>query len=67
MVNAILSNSDLSQGFGMNVVLTTCYILHRILTKRSPKTTYELWNKIKPSLNTREFGVSRQLSRSQNL
>ena len=35
IVNAMLSNSGLSQGFWGEAVLTTCYILNRVPNKRS--------------------------------
>ena len=50
MVNAMLSNSGLSQGFWGEAVLTVCYILNRVPNKRNPITPYELWTKKKPNL-----------------
>ena len=51
MVNAMLSNSGLSQGYWGEAVQTACYILNRVPTKKHKNTTpYELWNKRKPNL-----------------
>ena len=51
MINAMLSNSGLSQGFWGEALLTACHILNRVPNKRSKNTPYELWNKKKPNLN----------------
>ncbi|GAA0181505.1 hypothetical protein LIER_30249 [Lithospermum erythrorhizon] len=56
MVNAMLSNSDLSHGFWGEAVKTACYILNRVSTKRQKSTIpYELWNKRKPNLSHLKF------------
>ncbi|GJW37935.1 zinc finger, CCHC-type containing protein [Tanacetum coccineum] len=34
-----------------NAMLTTCYLLNRVLNKRNMITPYELWTKRKPNLN----------------
>ncbi|GKB69420.1 zinc finger, CCHC-type containing protein [Tanacetum coccineum] len=41
----------LSQGFCGEAMLTTCYLLNRVLNKRNMITPYELWTKRKPNLN----------------
>ena len=51
MVNAMLSNSSLSEGFWGEAMLTSCYILNRVPNKRNSKTPHELWNKRKPNLS----------------
>ena len=51
MVNAMLSNSGLGHGFWGEALLTACYILNRVPTKRNKATPYELWKKRKPSLS----------------
>ena len=51
MVNAMLSNSGLSQGFWGEAMLTACHILNRVPNKRNKITPYEFWNKRKPNLN----------------
>jgi hypothetical protein len=51
MVNAMLSNSNLSEGFWGEAMLTACYILNRVPNKRSNTTPYEFWNKRKPNLS----------------
>jgi len=51
MVNAMLSKSDLSEGFCGEAMLTLCYILNRVPNKRNSITPYELWNKRKPNLS----------------
>ena len=48
MVNAILSNLGLSEGFQGEAMLTIYYILNKVPNKRN-STPYELWNKRKPS------------------
>ncbi len=50
MVNSMLSNSGLSNGFWGEAMLTACYILNRVPFKGNSSTPYELWNKRKPSL-----------------
>jgi len=51
MVNAVLSKSGLSEGFWGEAMLTACYILNRVLNKRTSITPHELWNKRKPNLS----------------
>ncbi|KAI3729198.1 hypothetical protein L6452_17851 [Arctium lappa] len=51
MVNSLMSYSGLSSGFWGEALLTSCYILNRVLSKRSQKTPYELWNQRIPKLD----------------
>ncbi|GJT87121.1 zinc finger, CCHC-type containing protein [Tanacetum coccineum] len=51
MVNFMLSYSGLSQGFGGEAMLTSCYLLNKIPNKRNMITPYELWIKRKPNPN----------------
>ena len=51
MVNSMLSNSGLSDGFWGEAMLTTCYVLNRVPNKRNKITPYELWSKRKPNLH----------------
>jgi len=51
MVNAMLSKSSLSEGFWGEAMLTSCYILNRVLNKRNSITPYDLWNKRMPNLS----------------
>ncbi|GJW71707.1 zinc finger, CCHC-type containing protein [Tanacetum coccineum] len=51
MVNSMLSDSGLSQGFWGKAMLTACYLLNRIPNKRNKITPYELWTKRKLNLN----------------
>ncbi|GKA43533.1 zinc finger, CCHC-type containing protein [Tanacetum coccineum] len=44
MLNSIMSHSGLSYGYWGKALLTACYILNRVPSKRSIKTPYELWN-----------------------
>nr|GEX10379.1 protein kinase-like domain, phloem protein 2-like protein [Tanacetum cinerariifolium] len=41
MVNSMMSHSGLSSGYWDEALLTTCYILNRVPSKRSIKTLYE--------------------------
>nr|GEX99302.1 hypothetical protein [Tanacetum cinerariifolium] len=41
MVNSMMSHSGLSSGYWGEALLTTCYILNRVPSKRSIKTPYE--------------------------
>ncbi|GJX44205.1 zinc finger, CCHC-type containing protein [Tanacetum coccineum] len=41
----------LSEGLWGEAMLTTCYLLNKVLNKRNKTTTYELWTKRKPNLN----------------
>ena len=50
MVNSMLSNSGLSDGFWGEAMLTACYVLNRVPNKRNKDTPYELWFKRKPNL-----------------
>ncbi|XP_071727796.1 uncharacterized protein [Rutidosis leptorrhynchoides] len=43
MVNSMLSNSGLSEGFWGEAMLTACYILNRVPNENGKKTPYELW------------------------
>ena len=66
MVNAMLSNSGLSEGFWGEAMLTSCYILNRVPNKRNSITPYDLWNKRTPNLSHfRVWGVG-QLYESRN-
>ena len=47
----MLSNSDLSEGFWGEAMVTACYILNKVPNKRNSTTPYELWNKRKPNLS----------------
>nr|GEW01112.1 zinc finger, CCHC-type [Tanacetum cinerariifolium] len=51
MVNSMLSYLGPNQRFWDEAMLTTCYLLDRILNKRNMTTLYELWTKRKPNLN----------------
>ena len=51
MVNAMLSNSGLRKGFWGEAMLTACYLLNRVPTKRNKITPYKLWKNEKPNLN----------------
>ncbi|XP_056688059.1 uncharacterized protein [Spinacia oleracea] len=51
MVNSMLSNSGLSDGFWGEAMLTACYVLNRVPNKRNKTTPYEFWHKRKPNLN----------------
>ena len=42
MVNAMLSNFGLSEGFWGEAMLTACYILNRVPNKSNSTTQYEL-------------------------
>ena len=42
MINALLSNSELSKGFWDETLLTTCHILNRVSNKRNSITLYKL-------------------------
>nr|GFA46958.1 zinc finger, CCHC-type [Tanacetum cinerariifolium] len=44
MVNSMMSHSGLSSGYWGEALLTACYILNRVPSKRIIKTPYELWN-----------------------
>ncbi|GKB11835.1 zinc finger, CCHC-type containing protein [Tanacetum coccineum] len=50
MVNAMLSSSGLSDRFGGEAMLTTCYLLNRVPNKRNNTTPYELWYKKRPNM-----------------
>nr|GFA85641.1 hypothetical protein [Tanacetum cinerariifolium] len=50
MVNSMLSNSGLSEGFWGEAMLTACYILNRTPNKNSKQTPYEIWTKKVPNL-----------------
>ena len=45
MVNSMLSYSGLSEGFWGEAMVTACYLLNRIPSKRNKNTPYELWHK----------------------
>ncbi|GKC44282.1 zinc finger, CCHC-type containing protein [Tanacetum coccineum] len=51
MVNSMMSYSGLSSGYWGEALLTACYILNRVPSKRSIKTPYELWNQRTPKLD----------------
>ncbi|KAJ9536784.1 hypothetical protein OSB04_un000008 [Centaurea solstitialis] len=51
MVNSMMSYSGLSSGFWGEALLTSCYILNRVPSKRSQKTPYELWKERTPKLD----------------
>ncbi|KAI3701767.1 hypothetical protein L6452_27096 [Arctium lappa] len=51
MVNSMLSNSGLSDGFWGEAMLTACYLLNRVPNKRNKITPCELWFKKSPNLN----------------
>ncbi|GJV14055.1 zinc finger, CCHC-type containing protein [Tanacetum coccineum] len=51
MVNSMMSHSGLSSGYWGEALLTACYILNRLPSKRSIKTPYELWNQRTPKLD----------------
>ncbi|KAD4982105.1 hypothetical protein E3N88_18776 [Mikania micrantha] len=51
MVNSMLSNSSLSEGFWGEAMLTVCYLLNRVPNKRNKITPYELWYGKPPNLN----------------
>ncbi|GKB62597.1 zinc finger, CCHC-type containing protein, partial [Tanacetum coccineum] len=51
MVNSMMSHSGLSSGYWGEALLTACYILNRVPSKRSIKTPYELWNRRTPKLD----------------
>ncbi|GJW73826.1 zinc finger, CCHC-type containing protein [Tanacetum coccineum] len=51
MVNSMLSYSRLSQGFSGEAMLAAYYLLNTVPNKRNKITPYELWTKMKPSLN----------------
>lgn len=51
MVNSMMSNSGLSDGFWGEAMLTACFILNRVPNKRNKVTPYELWYKKKLSLS----------------
>ena len=50
MVRSMLINSDLPKFLWTGELMTTVYILNRVLTKVVPKTPFELWKGWKPSL-----------------
>ena len=51
MVNSMLSYSGLSDGFWGEAMLTACYLLNRVPSKRNKITPYELWCKKPPNLS----------------
>ncbi|GJY11896.1 zinc finger, CCHC-type containing protein [Tanacetum coccineum] len=51
IVNSMMSHSGLSSGYWGEALLTACYILNRVPSKRSIKTPYELWNRRTPKLD----------------
>ncbi|GKB40324.1 zinc finger, CCHC-type containing protein [Tanacetum coccineum] len=51
MVNSMMSYYGLSSGYWCEALLTACYILNRVPSKRSIKTPYELWNQRTPKLD----------------
>ncbi|GJU73263.1 zinc finger, CCHC-type containing protein [Tanacetum coccineum] len=51
MVNSMMSYSGLSFGYWGEALLTACYILYRVPSKRSIKTPYELSNQRTPKLD----------------
>ena len=51
MVDTMLSNLDLSEGFWGEAIQATCYILIQVPNKRHITTPYEFWNKRKPNLD----------------
>ena len=51
MVNSMMSYSGLSSGYWGEALLTACYILNRVPSKRSNKTPYELWKRRTPKLD----------------
>ncbi|GJU62962.1 zinc finger, CCHC-type containing protein [Tanacetum coccineum] len=46
----ITDNIGPSQGFWGEAILTACYLLNRVPSKRNRMTPYELWTKRKPNL-----------------
>ncbi|GJU36331.1 zinc finger, CCHC-type containing protein [Tanacetum coccineum] len=51
MVNSMMLYSGLSFGYWGEALLTACYILNKVPSKRSIKTPYELWNQRTPKLD----------------
>src|SRR6185312_7915274 len=51
MVRSMLSYSNLPIELWMEALKTATHILNRVPSKLVPKTTFELWNGRKPSLN----------------
>jgi hypothetical protein len=51
MVRSMLSNSELPLFLWSEALKTVVYVLNRVPSKAVPKTTFELWNGWKPSLN----------------
>ena len=50
MMNSMLLSSSLSDNMWGKAVLSTCYILNRVLHKKLDKTSYELWKGFAPNL-----------------
>ncbi|GKC80351.1 hypothetical protein Tco_1131125 [Tanacetum coccineum] len=53
----------LSQGLWDEAMLTACYLLNMVPSKRNRITPYELWTKKKSNLNYLRLGAVRQLKR----
>ncbi|GJZ67012.1 zinc finger, CCHC-type containing protein [Tanacetum coccineum] len=67
MVNSMISHSGLSSGYWGEALLTACYILNRVPSKRSIKTPYELWNQRTPKLDYLQIWGCRAIVRLPNL
>nr|GEV95900.1 retrotransposon protein, putative, Ty1-copia subclass [Tanacetum cinerariifolium] len=55
-VNSMMSHFGLSSGYWGEALLTACYILNRVPSKRSIKTPYELWNRKLQNYTIFEYG-----------
>ena len=51
MVNAMIVCSGLLYSFSGKALMSACFILNRVPTKKMKETPYKLWFKRRPNLN----------------